>query len=38
MLNVMLLEQDKATQLKAYLLLPQKEFVLTEGEVFTTKG
>lgn len=38
MLNVMLLEQDKVTQLKAYLLLPQKEFVLTEGEVFTTKG
>ena len=38
MLNVMLLEQDKATQVKAYLLSPQREFVVTEGEVFTTKG
>lgn len=38
LLNVMLLEQDRATQVRAYLLSPRWEFVVTEGEVFTTNG
>lgn len=34
MLNIILLEKDKVNQLGTYVLLPQSEFVLTEGEVF----
>lgn len=34
MLNIILLERDKVNQLGTYVLLPQSEFVLAEGEVF----
>ena len=38
MMNVVLLNKDKVNQLGTYVLLPQRVFVLTEGEVFTTAG
>lgn len=38
MLNIVLLEGDEATPVQSWLLLPVKEFVLTEGEVFSTAG
>lgn len=34
MLNVILLEGDQVTQISSEILLPQRKFVLTEGEVF----
>lgn len=38
MMNVVLLDKDKVNQVGTYVLLPQRGFVLTEGEVFTTAG
>lgn len=38
MLNIVLLEGGEVKPLEAWLLLPKKEFVLIEGEVFTTAG
>ncbi len=38
MLNIVLLNKGKVSQLGTYALLPQRRFVLTEGEVFTTNG
>lgn len=38
MLNIMLLEGSEANPVEAWLLLPEREFVLTEGEVFSTAG
>lgn len=38
MLNIVLLEGGEAKAIDAWLLLPKREFVLIEGEVFTTAG
>lgn len=38
MLNIVLLEGGEAKPIQAWLLLPKREFVLIEGEVFTTEG
>lgn len=37
-LNVALLEGGEAKPIQSWFLLPQREFVLIEGEVFTTAG
>ena len=38
MLNIVLLEGGEARPVQSWLLLPVKEFVLTEGEAFSTAG
>lgn len=38
LLNAVLLEGGEAKPINAWILLPQREFVLSEGEVFSTKG
>lgn len=34
MLNIVLLEGDNVTQIRSYIVIPQRHFVLTEGKVF----
>lgn len=34
MLNIVLLEGDNVTQIRNYIVIPQRHFVLTEGKVF----
>lgn len=34
MLNVVLLEKDNVAQISNYIVIPQRKFVLTEGEIF----
>lgn len=34
MLNIVLLEGDHVTQIRSYIVIPQRHFVLTEGKVF----
>lgn len=36
MLNVVRIEKNEMTQIRNFIVIPQREFVLTEGEIFVT--